>query len=97
MSCTLCASLVFTGAAVPIIVSHALQNLVLAVGAMLALSLPVLCGAIPLWTAVMLHEGSTLLVALNSLRLLYAKDKIDKDRRPSGEAPAMQPAVALAS
>lgn len=49
------------------------QNLVLAMTAILALSLPVLSGLIPLWVAVTLHEGSTLLVALNSLRVLYSR------------------------
>jgi hypothetical protein len=33
-------------------------------------TLPTLAGLFPLWLAVTLHEGSTLLVALNSLRLL---------------------------
>ena len=79
-----------------------LQNLALAVGAMLALSLPVLCGAIPLWIAVALHEGSTLLVALNSLRLLYGKDRIDQDRKDCGQQspadhPADVPAIAIAN
>ncbi|KAK9862975.1 hypothetical protein WJX84_001614 [Apatococcus fuscideae] len=46
------------------------QNLALAVGSMLALALPSLLGAIPLGAAVAMHEGSTLLVALNCLRLL---------------------------
>jgi P-type E1-E2 ATPase len=46
------------------------QNLALAAGAILALALPAALGAVPLWAAVALHEGSTLLVALNSLRLL---------------------------
>lgn len=46
------------------------QNLALAVGAVAALALPALFGAIPLWAAVAFHEGSTVLVALNSLRLL---------------------------
>lgn len=46
------------------------QNLVLAIGSILALALPTVLGWVPLWFAVMLHEGSTLLVALNSLRLL---------------------------
>lgn len=46
------------------------QNLALAVGSMVALALPSLLGAIPLGAAVALHEGSTLLVALNCLRLL---------------------------
>ena len=53
-----------------------MQNLVIAMGAMLALSLPTLWGAIPLSLAVGLHEASTLLVALNSLRLLYRKDHL---------------------
>ena len=46
------------------------QNLVLAIGSIAALALPTVLGWVPLWFAVMLHEGSTLLVALNSLRLL---------------------------
>jgi cation transport ATPase len=46
------------------------QNVALAVGSMLALALPALLGAIPLWVAVACHEGTTLLVALNCLRLL---------------------------
>lgn len=58
----------------------------------MALSLPVLCGAIPLWVAVALHEGSTLLVALNCLRLLYRGDRIDQERRSS--QPEATPAVA---
>jgi Cd2+/Zn2+-exporting ATPase len=46
------------------------QNLVLAFGSILVLAGPTVLGFMPLWLAVMLHEGSTLLVALNSLRLL---------------------------
>lgn len=46
------------------------QNLALAIGGIVALALPTMLGWVPLWFAVMLHEGSTLLVALNSLRLL---------------------------
>ena len=48
-----------------------LQNMALALGSIAALALPVLAGWLPLWIAVTLHEGSTLLVALNSLRLLH--------------------------
>jgi len=47
-----------------------LQNVALAAGSILILALPTVLGFIPLWLAVMFHEGSTLLVALNSLRLL---------------------------
>ena len=46
------------------------QNLILAIGSILVLALPVVLGFLPLWVAVSFHEGSTLLVALNSLRLL---------------------------
>lgn len=46
------------------------QNLVLACLSVLGTSLPALGGAVPLWLAVLLHEGTTILVAANSLRLL---------------------------
>jgi len=46
------------------------QNLTLALLSVVFATLPVVAGFIPLWLAVLLHEGSTLLVALNSLRLL---------------------------
>ena len=46
------------------------QNLVLATSAILFASLPALGGYIPLWLAVILHEGGTVLVGLNALRLL---------------------------
>jgi len=46
------------------------QNILLAAGSILVLALPTVLGFIPLWLAVMFHEGSTLLVALNSLRIL---------------------------
>jgi hypothetical protein len=47
-----------------------LQNLALAVVSVVFATLPTVAGFFPLWLAVTLHEGSTLLVALNSLRLL---------------------------
>ncbi|KAL6767541.1 HMA1 [Auxenochlorella protothecoides x Auxenochlorella symbiontica] len=46
------------------------QNVALALGAAAALALPTLAGRVPMWAAVAAHEGSTLLVALNALRLL---------------------------
>ena len=46
------------------------QNLALALMAILIASLPALAGFIPLWLAVVLHEGGTVLVGLNALRLL---------------------------
>ena len=46
------------------------QNLTLALGVILLATIPALLGYIPLWIAVILHEGGTVLVGLNSLRLL---------------------------
>lgn len=46
------------------------QNLTFAAAAIIAASLPALGGAIPLWLAVVMHEGGTVLVGLNGLRLL---------------------------
>lgn len=46
------------------------QNLFIAVGAILVATTPALTGMIPLWLAVVLHEGGTVLVGLNALRLL---------------------------
>jgi heavy metal translocating P-type ATPase len=46
------------------------QNLLIAAGAILIATTPALTGMIPLWLAVVLHEGGTVLVGLNALRLL---------------------------
>lgn len=46
------------------------QNLFIAIGAILIASLPALGGLVPLWLAVVMHEGGTVLVGLNALRLL---------------------------
>jgi heavy metal translocating P-type ATPase len=46
------------------------QNLALALGVILFATTPALLGLVPLWAAVLLHEGGTVLVGLNSLRLL---------------------------
>ena len=46
------------------------QNLMIAAGAILIASVPALAGWVPLWLAVILHEGGTVLVGLNALRLL---------------------------
>lgn len=45
------------------------QNLILATTAIIIASLPALGGIIPLWLAVVMHEGGTVLVGLNALRL----------------------------
>lgn len=49
------------------------QNLFLACFAILVGTSSSLLGLLPLWTAVIIHEGSTLLVGLNALRLLSIK------------------------
>jgi heavy metal translocating P-type ATPase len=46
------------------------ENLSIASLIILIASIPALLGWIPLWIAVLLHEGGTLIVGLNSLRLL---------------------------
>ena len=46
------------------------QNLFVATAAIIAASIPALVGLVPLWLAVVMHEGGTVLVGLNALRLL---------------------------
>lgn len=46
------------------------QNLIIALSAIAIASIPALGGYIPLWLAVVMHEGGTVLVGLNALRLL---------------------------
>ncbi|MCB1107288.1 MAG: cadmium-translocating P-type ATPase [Chlamydiia bacterium] len=46
------------------------ENLTLALGVIVLATTPALLGVMPLWVAVILHEGGTVLVGLNSLRLL---------------------------
>ncbi len=46
------------------------QNLAIAFGVIFLATIPALLGLVPLWAAVLLHEGGTVLVGLNSLRLL---------------------------
>jgi len=46
------------------------QNLTLAMCAIVFASIPALYGLVPLWLAVILHEGGTVLVGLNAIRLL---------------------------
>lgn len=47
-----------------------IQNVVVATCALVGASLPALAGWVPLWLAVILHEGGTVVVGLNALRLL---------------------------
>lgn len=46
------------------------ENLILALAVICLATTPALLGYIPLWLAVILHEGGTVIVGLNSLRLL---------------------------
>jgi heavy metal translocating P-type ATPase len=46
------------------------ENITLALAVILFATTPALLGWVPLWVAVILHEGGTVLVGLNSLRLL---------------------------
>jgi heavy metal translocating P-type ATPase len=46
------------------------ENLFIAIAAILVASFPALFGLVPLWLAVVMHEGGTVLVGLNALRLL---------------------------
>jgi len=67
------------------------QNLAVAAGSVAVLALPALCGWLPLWLAVALHEGSTLVVALNSLRPLAfrgEKGGEEEKRRRAGSSPS---------
>ena len=57
------------------------QNLTFAIGAMLVLVIGGLFFDLPLPLAVIGHEGGTLLVVLNGLRLL--SDPIRADRKPA--------------
>jgi Cd2+/Zn2+-exporting ATPase len=47
------------------------QNLVLALGTVVVMVVSSLCGAVPLALGVAAHEGSTVIVVFNSLRLLF--------------------------
>ncbi len=49
------------------------QNITLALCVIAFATTPALLGLVPLWVAVILHEGGTVLVGLNSLRLLRRK------------------------
>lgn len=46
------------------------ENISLALAVICLVTTPALLGLVPLWVAVILHEGGTVLVGLNSLRLL---------------------------
>jgi heavy metal translocating P-type ATPase len=60
------------------------QNLVFAIGAMAVLVFSTFAFALPLPLAVLGHEGGTVLVVLNGLRLLFDPIRTDRRQRPAG-------------
>jgi Cd2+/Zn2+-exporting ATPase len=51
------------------------QNLVIALGVVAVMALATIFGRVPLALGVAAHEGSTVLVCLNSLRLLFGRER----------------------
>jgi Cd2+/Zn2+-exporting ATPase len=51
------------------------QNLVISLGTVIVMVAGALGGVVPLTIGVFAHEGSTVLVCLNSLRLLFGRDR----------------------
>jgi cation transport ATPase len=72
------------------------QNLALAVLSVAVSAVPAAAGALPLWLAVSLHEGATLLVALNSLRVLLTRDSGPKEAEVGREEAAEEEGGATA-
>lgn len=72
-----------------------MQNLALAMVSVVFATVPTVAGFFPLWLAVTLHEGSTLLVALNSLRLLLESSG-KQSGGPVAPPPPKQPTDAAA-
>src|SRR5262249_48879573 len=50
------------------------QNLIISLGAITVMAVSALFGIVPLTLGVITHEGSTVVVCLNSLRLLFGKE-----------------------
>ena len=50
------------------------QNLVISLGSVIVMAVASLFGIVPLTLGVLTHEGSTVVVCLNSLRLLFEKE-----------------------
>ena len=73
------------------------QNLVFAIGAMLVLVTGGLFFDLPLPLAVIGHEGGTVLVVLNGLRLLSDPIRRPKLRAEPTAAPVAQPLPAMAT
>jgi Cd2+/Zn2+-exporting ATPase len=56
------------------------QNLVISLGTVFTLVCFAFAGAIPLTIGVVGHEGSTVIVVMNSLRLLFGRDETQNDK-----------------
>jgi Cd2+/Zn2+-exporting ATPase len=50
------------------------QNLIISLGSVVVMAVAALFGLVPLTLGVLTHEGSTVVVCLNSLRLLFEKE-----------------------
>jgi Cd2+/Zn2+-exporting ATPase len=50
------------------------QNLIISLGSVIVMAVAALFGLVPLTLGVLTHEGSTVVVCLNSLRLLFEKE-----------------------
>jgi len=50
------------------------QNLIISLGSVIVMAVASLFGFVPLTLGVLTHEGSTVVVCLNSLRLLFEKE-----------------------
>lgn len=51
------------------------QNIIISLGSVILMGLTSLLGEIPLSLGVLAHEGSTVIVCLNSLRILFSKER----------------------
>ena len=51
------------------------QNLTISLGSVIVMAIASLFGIVPLSLGVLTHEGSTVVVCLNSLRLLFVKER----------------------
>jgi len=51
------------------------QNLTISLGVVVCMALASIAGAVPLAVGVAAHEGSTVVVCLNSLRLLFGRNR----------------------
>jgi Cd2+/Zn2+-exporting ATPase len=51
------------------------QNIAISLGAVLVMAISALFGVVPLTLGVLAHEGSTVIVCLNSLRLLFVREE----------------------